>query len=104
PRAARFAEAMNDDFNTVVAIAVLFELASALNRSRSRHDERLLRQLGAVLGLLDKEQAEVRRSGLRGRKAVADVAGPGDADIEAMIARRAEAKKAKRYAESDAIR
>jgi cysteinyl-tRNA synthetase len=104
PRAARFAEAMNDDFNTVVAIAVLFELAGVLNRSRSRDDERLLRQLGAVLGLLGKEQVEVRRTGLRGRKAVEDVAAPDDAAIEAMIARRTEAKKAKRYAEADAIR
>ena len=105
PRAARFAEAMNDDFNTVVAVAVLFELAGALNRSRERGDELLLRQLGAVLGLLGQAQDEVRRSGLRGSRALeAAGAAPDDAAIEAMIARRGEAKKAKRYAEADAIR
>ena len=105
PRAARFAEAMNDDFNTVVAVAVLFELAGALNRSRERGDELLLRQLGAVLGLLGQAQDEVRRSGLRGSRALEAVgAAPDDAAIEAIIARRGEAKKAKRYAEADAIR
>ena len=105
PRAARFAEAMNDDFNTVVAVAVLFELAGALNRSRERGDELLLRQLGAVLGLLGQAHDEVRRSGLRGSRALGAVgAAPDDAAIEAMIARRGEAKKAKRYAEADAIR
>ena len=105
PRATRFAEAMNDDFNTVVAVAVLFELAGALNRSRERGDELLLRQLGAVLGLLGQAQDEVRRSGLRGSRALEVVgAAPDDAAIEAMIARRGEAKKAKRYAEADAIR
>ena len=105
PRAARFAEAMNDDFNTVVAVAVLFELAGALNRRRERGDELLLRQLGAVLGLLGQAQDEVRRSGLRGSRALEAVgAAPDDAAIEAMIARRGEAKKAKRYAEADAIR
>ena len=105
PRAARFAEAMNDDFNTVVAVAVLFELAGALNRRRERGDELLLRQLGAVLGLLGQAHDEVRRSGLRGSRALEAVgAAPDDAAIEAMIARRGEAKKAKRYAEADAIR
>jgi cysteinyl-tRNA synthetase len=105
PRAARFADAMNDDFNTVVAIAVLFELASALNRTRDPRDELLLRQLGAVIGLLGQSQEEVRRSGLRGRKALAQAAQAlDDAGIEAMIARRTEAKKARRYADADAIR
>jgi cysteinyl-tRNA synthetase len=104
PRAARFADAMNDDFNTVVAIAILFELAGALNRNRDPRDERLLRELGAVLGLLGKPQDEVRRLGLRGRKALGGGNGPDDAAIEAMIGRRGEAKKAKRYAEADAIR
>jgi len=105
PRAARFADAMNDDFNTVVAIAVLFELAGSLNRGREQGDERLLRQLGAVLGLLGKPQDEVRRSGLRGRKAsAAGGESPDEAAIEAMIARRAEAKQARQYAEADAIR
>ena len=105
PRAVRFAQAMNDDFNTVVAIAVLFELAGALNRRRDPRDELLLRQLAAVLGLLGQPQDEVRRSGLRGRKALtAGSQAVDDGAIEAMIARRADAKKARRFAEADAIR
>jgi len=58
-----------------------------------------------VLGLLGQPQDAVRRFGLRGRQALA--AGSralDDGAIEAMIARRAEAKKARRYAEADAIR
>ena len=109
PRAARFADSMNDDFNTVVAIAVLFELAAALNRSRSRRDELLLRRLATVLGLLGQTQEAVRRSGLRGPDAAAGGGGdggggPSDDDIEALIARRAAAKKSKQYAQADAIR
>ncbi len=105
PRAERFAEAMDDDFNTVIAIAVLFELAGALNRSRERRDELLLRQLAAVLGLLGQAQDAVRRSGLRGAHALSTGTGTlTDEAIEQLIASRAAAKKAKRYAEADAIR
>jgi cysteinyl-tRNA synthetase len=104
PRAARFAEAMDDDFNTPIAIAVLFELAGALNRDRDPGDERLLRQLAGVLGLLGQGQEAVRRTGLRGGKAAA-AAGRLDEDaIERLIAERAVAKKAKQYARADEIR
>ena len=105
PRAARFAEAMNDDFNTVVAIAVLFELAGALNRSRNPRDELLLRQLAAVLGLLGQSQDTVRRSGLRGPEAfAAEGECMSDDVIGQLIASRAAAKKAKQYAQADQIR
>src|SRR5690606_7076489 len=50
PWAARFRDAMNDDFNTPVALAVLFELAAEVNRSRTPALERLLRTLGGTLG------------------------------------------------------
>ena len=64
-----------------------------------------MRQLGAVLGLLGKPQDQVRRSGLRGRGALA-AGGQALADpaIDALIARRAAAKEARRYGEADAIR
>jgi cysteinyl-tRNA synthetase len=108
PRAERFAAAMNDDFNTVVAVAVLFELAAECNRGGAPGDRLLLRQLAAILGLLGQAPEAVRRSGLRGSSAAAAVeAGAGqlsDEAIEQRIATRAAAKKARQYAEADAIR
>ncbi|HEY0879504.1 MAG TPA: cysteine--tRNA ligase [Zeimonas sp.] len=103
PWAARFRDAMDDDFNTPVALAVLFELAAEVNRSRTPALERLLRALGATLGLLQRDPAEVRQGGLRGSDA-ARTGAPDDAQIEAQIALRAEAKKAKRYGDADRIR
>ena len=103
PRARRFAEAMDDDFNTVVAIAVLFELAGGVNRGGDPRDERLLRQLAGTLGLLGQSPDVVRRTALRGPGAGA-AAGPDDARIDALIAERAAAKKARQYAEADRIR
>ena len=50
PQAAAFRAAMNEDFNTPLALAVLFELASELNRTRSPQTAALLRALGATLG------------------------------------------------------
>ncbi|MGZ5174750.1 MAG: cysteine--tRNA ligase, partial [Burkholderiales bacterium] len=53
--AARFREAMNDDFNTPEAVAVLFELAKELNKSRQREHAQLLKSLGGILGLLQQD-------------------------------------------------
>src|SRR5205085_2020545 len=55
PHAARFREAMDDDFNTPEAVAVLFDLATELNKSRSRDQAVLLKSLGATLGLLQRD-------------------------------------------------
>ncbi len=55
PHAARFLAAMNDDFNTPEAVAVLQELAREVNTSKSLQAARLLKSLGAVLGLLQRE-------------------------------------------------
>src|SRR5690606_4153203 len=57
PQAQAFRAAMDDDFNTSGAIAVLFELASEANRDRSASAAGLLRALGAILGLLQMEPA-----------------------------------------------
>lgn len=102
PRARRFAEAMDDDFNTPVAVSVLFELASALNRARDPASEALYRGLAVTLGLLQQAPAAVRRSGLRGRGAQ-----QGDLDdnaIGALVQAREEARRARRFDEADAIR
>jgi cysteinyl-tRNA synthetase len=100
PWAKRFKEAMDDDFNTPEAVAVLFELASEANRSRSAADSGLLRALGGVLGLLQHAPEEF----LRGAPAVGGQGGLSDADIENLIAGRAAARKSKNFAEADRIR
>jgi cysteinyl-tRNA synthetase len=101
PEAQRFRDAMNDDFNTPVAVSVLFELAGELNRTRDATVERQLRALAGVLGLLGRDSASVVRSGLRAAPAVA---GLSDADIDALVLRRTEAKRAKQFAEADRLR
>jgi cysteinyl-tRNA synthetase len=103
PSASRFREAMDDDFNTPEALAVLFELANDLNRNREPAVERLLRQLAGLLGLLGKDVLQARRSGLLGSDASA-AESPDDMQIETAIAARSAAKKAKDYSQADRIR
>nr|WP_297350886.1 cysteine--tRNA ligase [uncultured Caldimonas sp.] len=95
PHAARFRAAMNDDFNTAEAVAVLFELASEVNRTRSAEVAGLLKALGGTLGLLQGAPREY----LQGKHTGLD-----EAAIQAQIDARAAAKKAKNYAEADRIR
>jgi cysteinyl-tRNA synthetase len=101
PHARRFKAAMDDDFGTPEAMAVLFDLANEVNRG---HDPQLavqLKGLGGVLGLLQRDPVEFLQAapGLAG--AAGDLAAE---DIEARIVARAAAKKAKNFAESDRIR
>ena len=97
PRAARFAAAMDDDFNTPEALAVLFELSTEANRSKSAESSGLLRALGGVLGLLQADPSAY----LRG-PAAAD--GLSDAEIDALVAERRAARASRDFARSDAIR
>ncbi len=99
----RFREAMDDDFNTPVAIAVLFDMAAELNRQPDAALEQALRRLAGHLGLLGRDPHEARQSGLRGGDANAADA-PDDAAITAAIAERAAAKKARDFALADRIR
>jgi cysteinyl-tRNA synthetase len=96
PLAARFRAAMDDDFNTPEAVAVLFELANEVNRSGSSDAARLLRQLGGVLGLLGRPAEAFLQGGPEG------VWTPER--IEAAIAARNAARKRKDFAEADRIR
>lgn len=101
--AQRFRDAMDDDFNTPIALSVLFDLAGEANRSHDPGTVRLLRSLAGLLGLLHRSPAAARQSGLLGADARAS-AGEGGADIEARIAQRAAAKKARDFAAADRIR
>lgn len=96
--ALRFREAMDDDFNTPLAVAELFDLASEVNRSKSVKDARQLKALAGVLGLLERSPQEFLRAGTPGE------GGMDEAAIDDAIARRAAAKKARNFAEADAIR
>ncbi|CAM2192765.1 cysteine--tRNA ligase [Paraburkholderia sp. A1RI_3L] len=98
--AARFRAAMNDDFNTPVAVAVLFELATEVNRTRDAALARQLKQLAAIVGLLGRDP----RAYLQQAAGALEAGGLDAAAIEAKIAERAAAKKAKHYAEADRIR
>ncbi len=100
--AQRFAKAMDDDFNTPEACAVLFDLASEVNRQKSPALAAQLRALAAILGLL-KRDAQAFLQATPGASA-AEGDGPSVAAIEAQIAARIAAKKAKNFAEADRIR
>lgn len=98
PHAQRFRAALDDDFATPEAIAVLFELAAELNRTASPALAAQLKALAGVLGLLQREPVAF----LQAAPAAAGDLTPER--IEALIGERAAAKKAKDYAAADRIR
>jgi cysteinyl-tRNA synthetase len=93
-QAAAFRVAMNDDFNTPAAVAVLFELASEVNRTRSLEPASLLKALAGTLGLLQQSPRSYLQAG----------AGLDDASVTARIAARVAAKQARDFALADRIR
>jgi cysteinyl-tRNA synthetase len=95
--AQRFADAMDDDFNTPVAMAVLFELANEVNRSRSPAQARQLKALAGILGLLQRAGRVPARAAWQRR-----VAGRSR---DRSLDRRAQGGQAgKNFAEADRIR
>jgi cysteinyl-tRNA synthetase len=96
--AQRFKAAMDDDFATPEAIAVLFDLANAINRSKDARLAAQLKALGGILGLLQSDPLVFLQS------APASDATLSVAEIEAQVAARAAAKKARNFAEADRIR
>jgi cysteinyl-tRNA synthetase len=94
PFATRFKSAMDEDFATPEAVAVLFELAAEVNRGKSAELAGLLKALGGCLGLLQGDPKAFLRAGSR----------VDEATIAQRIAERAAAKQAKNFAEADRIR
>src|SRR3569623_992734 len=122
--AARFNAAMDDDFNTPEAIAVLFDLVSVLNSAKAKQQMRetenlggLLRQLGGTLGILqDNPDDFLKRKGWNVTVALTGIGATlsqgkvsihvskSDEEINTIIAKRLAARKAKIWKESDRIR
>ena len=94
PHAQRFQAAMNEDFGTSEAVAVLFDLASEVNRHLSAELSGLLKALGGVLGLLQQVPQAFLQTGVT----------LSEADIQAQIQARAQAKKDRDFATADRIR
>jgi cysteinyl-tRNA synthetase len=95
----RFHAAMNDDFNTPEALAVLFDLAREINRLRSSDQllvaaqyGALLKHLGWILGILQDDPEKFLKAGIDANQ------------IEALIAARNAARKNKNWAEADRVR
>ncbi len=95
PYAARFKAAMDDDFNTPLAVAVLFELATEINRTGDAVLVRQLRGLGAVLNILRLDADVFLKGG---------VADDESERIAGLIEARRAAKKARDFARADEIR
>ncbi len=95
----RFDAAMADDFNTPAALAILFDLAHAVNKLRGDTATGLaaeLRALGGKLGLLGRDPEQYLKGGVP--------SGLDEAEIEVLVTRRNVARKNRDWAESDRIR
>lgn len=97
--AVRFAEAMNDDFNTPLAVAVLFELANEINKTKSPALARQLVGLAGIVGLLQRPAQQFLHAGLANGED-----GGMETFVVEQINARVNAKKAKNFAEADRIR
>jgi cysteinyl-tRNA synthetase len=98
-----FTDAMDDDFNTALAISVLFESVRELNTATANNADdveaqaQILKSLGAVLGLLGENVEDYMQAGLSDAELSADA-------IEALIAERIQSKKDKNFQRADDIR
>lgn len=94
-----FIEAMNDDFNTREALAVMYDMVRTINQSNKEQSQQLaseLRTMGNLLGILETDAADYLQ--------LIDQAGISSSTIEALIEERLQAKKANDYQRADAIR
>ena len=100
---ARFNQAMDDDFNTPVALAVLFDLARELNKSKEQPEKSVvlaatLKHLASLLGLLQDDSISFLKS------SVVEVDVDADAEIDRLVQDRLAAKQAKNWGLADLIR
>ncbi len=93
--ARRFKEALDDDFGTPEAMAVLFDLAGTVNRGETALAPQL-KALAGVLGLLQRDPVEFLQAAPSG--------GLSNEEIEAKVGARTAAKKARNFAEADRLR
>jgi cysteinyl-tRNA synthetase len=99
----RFTEAMNEDFNTAEAMAVLFDLANQINKFKSTDSGKAsalaatLKHLAGIIGLLQEAPDVYLKSG-------GGVDGLTDKEIESLIQQRTQAKMDKNWGEADRIR
>ncbi|WP_181297337.1 cysteine--tRNA ligase [Pseudomonas sp. Q2-TVG4-2] len=99
---SRFGDAMDDDFNSPEACAVLFEMAREVNRLRETDQQGAgalaarLKELASVLGVLQMDPDAFLQAGAAGKV--------NAAQVEALIAARLQARSEKNWAESDRIR
>ena len=93
----RFYAAMNDDFATVEAVAVLFELANEVNRTNSAELAGCLKALAGIIGLLQRDPQVFLQGGQT-------EGGLSNEEIDALIEQRKQARADKNWAESDRIR
>ena len=100
----RFEQALNDDFNTANALAVLFELVRDINRARSDEPDSvdllssLLRYLANIIGLLESDPELFLKS------QVSQSEGLSDTEVDSLIEKRLQARRSKEWAEADRIR
>jgi cysteinyl-tRNA synthetase len=116
PQAARFKDAMDDDFNTPEAVAVLFDLANEVNKTKDVIPANLLFNLAGVLGLLQQDANAFLQAPISYNLQIDSAKHPHTADspelslgfsdekINELILLRVEAKKSKNFAEADRIR
>ena len=101
--ATRFNEAMDDDFNTPEALAVLFDLVREINKVRAEDETRAaalaaeLRRLGEQIGILQDDPEQFLCGG-------SEECGLSDEQIDQLIQQRLDARAAKNWGEADRIR
>jgi len=99
----RFFQAMDDDFNTPIAISILFEMSHELNRLKATDVEQArtlavqLKKLAELLGLLENNAQQFLQGSVAG-------GGLSDDEINALIEQRAAARQEKNWSECDRIR
>ena len=106
----RFQEAMDDDFNTPAALAVLFDLSKEINRLKALDPDKAarlgatLRNLGAVLGILQEDPESYFKDLGQSAESESSTTALGEEEIEKLIAQRNQARKNKDWARADEIR